>query len=168
MKDFLTNLTEIVKILISNYFIEKKIDLTILEKCKISLNDEVTPCKLEVSILFEKLTGLIMGYDEIKQIVNDSDGIWIIYSLKKTPGLVEYSEGKLQYKKDYPEFLRGIEKYFSLIFFVLMIAFIISSFVSNPFYMVLSTFMAVGWINAKKSYHYYLKIDKIVNISRSN
>ncbi len=72
----------------------RKITAELLEKFEVALEKKQ---KNSVTELFRLIHGLRMNYTDICELISDDNCSQIIYSLKKTPGLVCYQDGSFQY-----------------------------------------------------------------------
>lgn len=126
-------ITAITSIIVAKIANDKKLEreMVILEKISILLEKDNTYSKLEVSKLFEKLTGLQYKYSEIKEILKNDEAIWIIYALQKSRFCVAYENGQFVYTKN--KFLRTIFNvidYMSLFILLILSIFSILTFVA--------------------------------------
>lgn len=129
----------IVAKIANNKIAERKI--MIMEKLSLIMERDAAHNKFEVSKLFEELTGLQYKYSEIKNILNEDNAIWIIYTLQKIPGYVKYEHNQLVYNNIFKnnkvrKSFQFMEKLY-LSFFILIVIFSIISFIfsSNNIYL---------------------------------
>ncbi len=57
--------------------------------------------KYSICELFSVIYGINMGYKDILEIIERDDLNKVLFVLKKTPGMVKYAEGRLQYNTVY-------------------------------------------------------------------
>jgi hypothetical protein len=165
-------LTAITPIILAYLANNKKEDRTInlLHKLHKLLKD-TNHTKYEVSKIFEMLTGLKLKYDDIKTIINHNNAIWIIYSLQKSSGIIEYDNGELKFKSNISKFQKiidWIESGFIYIFGFLMVSaiflFIFTSDIpQKTLYGILIFVFSYEWIYSLGSKNHTKKLNDIIN-----
>ncbi len=95
----------------------QKMKADLLEKLDVAIERKKKHTSTE---LFRLIHGLRMSYPDIESLAQSDNCSAIIYALKKTPGIVYYSNGKLQYTAIASSTIfKFIEKFASWLFITL-------------------------------------------------
>ncbi|NOR70821.1 MAG: hypothetical protein GQ532_14205 [Methylomarinum sp.] len=89
----------------------KKVRVELLEKLDDSIKNENKHTTCEI---FRLLYGVRMNHKDITTLLKDDDVVKILYALKKTPGLVTYSNGEFLYREIFNnKWVKAVDKFSS-------------------------------------------------------
>jgi hypothetical protein len=124
-----TIFTAIFYFYIRDYWQSNKIKADLLDKLDTALKNNR---KHNVSELFYMIHKVRINYNEILKLIEDDNSSKIIYALKRTPGLVEYKDGKLS-RRQFPRWITVVEKIFFKFMLVFCVVFLLALLILLPF-----------------------------------